>query len=177
MGETPRHHPDSVQTTEERQHIEHFFARLQMINRHLRAGAHWHAGREITRVQWLILRHVRRHPGCTVGQLAERIDVRSSTMSQMLDRLEREQLIVRRADGGDSRVRNVRLTPAGEQCINAVEAEWLDRLHRPFSTLTPAEQQTLTALLDKLAAGIETAERCGAANEEKPATPPEKAGE
>lgn len=137
------------------QHIEHFFARLQMINRFLRAGTHWHARREITRVQWMILRHTWRKPGCTVGQLADRLDVRPSTMSQMLDRLEREQLIVRRADNGDSRVRNVYLTADGEQLINEVEAVWLDKLRRPFAQLTPSEQETLIALLDRLASGMD----------------------
>lgn len=131
--------------------LERFFYQLQAINRHVRAGSFSGRGRQPTRVQWMILRHLQRTGGCSVGQLAERVDVGASAMSQMLDRLEKMGWILRQPDPRDARSRMVRLTPEGEQVVQEVEREWIRRLESPFSQLDPIEQRTLVELMEKFA--------------------------
>ncbi len=121
------------------------------INRHLRSGALQQNEQQITRVQWMILRYLKRIEHCTIGQLAERMNVRPSTMSQMLDRLEREHWVTRSQAPDDSRVRLVQLTEPGLSFVHSVEAVWQERLVAPLSTLTQYEQTTLVELLHKLA--------------------------
>ena len=121
------------------------------INRHLRSSALQQNGQQITRVQWMILRNLKRTEHCTIGQLAERMNVRPSTMSQMLDRLEKEHWVTRSSAPDDSRVRLVQLTEQGLSFVHSVETIWQERLVAPFMTLTPHEQTTLVELLHKLA--------------------------
>ncbi|CAB3394235.1 MarR family transcriptional regulator [Kyrpidia spormannii] len=131
--------------------LERFFEHLQAVNRYVRAGWFGEPRRQPTRVQWMILRKLQRTGGCSVGELAQRVDVGPSAMSQMLDRLERVGWLSREPDPRDARGRTVRLTRQGEDVVRAVEQEWIRRLARPFARLEPDEQKQLLALMDKLA--------------------------
>jgi DNA-binding MarR family transcriptional regulator len=131
--------------------LEPFLVSWQTINRHLRKGSLAQGAGPITRVQWLILRHLQTGERLSVGQLAEFLHVRASTMSQMLDRLERERLVCRTPDPKDSRTRLVQLTRDGYDLIRRIEAVWMERLAQPLQRLSPEEQATLIRLLGKLA--------------------------
>ncbi|HMM19169.1 MAG TPA: MarR family transcriptional regulator [Selenomonadales bacterium] len=133
--------------------IEHFFSLIQTINRHVRAGQFdqgKHSDFLITRVQWMILRYLRRHPGRTIGQLADHLNVRSSTMSQMIDRLEKVGLAYRSTGTTDARARVVSLTDEGINTIHQIEGRFIEALSAPFDELSPEEQRTLVGLLGKL---------------------------
>ncbi|MCL6633025.1 MAG: MarR family transcriptional regulator [Alicyclobacillus herbarius] len=138
-------------TREDDARLERLFESFQAVNSALRKGSLAQGGVNITRVQWMILRHVHKHPGCMVGELAERLNVRPSTMSQMLDRLEKVGYVQREAAEADSRIKQVRLTELGQQGIGQVESIWLTRLRQPFARLTAEEQDQLTHLMSKLA--------------------------
>ncbi|MCY0901619.1 MAG: MarR family transcriptional regulator [Firmicutes bacterium] len=130
---------------------ERFLSAFWRIHRRLRAGTLSQDGHQITRVQWLILRQLKRTEQCTIGQLADRMEVRPSTMSQMLDRLERERWVERVTSSEDSRVRLIRLTDSGRGFIRSVEGLWRDRLSPALAVLTPQEQATLVDLLARVA--------------------------
>jgi len=130
---------------------EQFLSAFWRIHRRLRAGTLSREGQQITRVQWLILRQLRRNEQCTIGPLADRMEVRPSTMSQMLDRLERERWIERVTSTEDSRVRLIRLTDPGRAFIRSVEGLWRDRLSPALAALTLQEQVTLVDLMARVA--------------------------
>lgn len=133
--------------------IEHFFSLIQTVNRHVRAGQfdqEQQGDLLVTRVQWMILRYLRRHPGRTIGQLADQLNVRSSTMSQMIDRLEKVDLVYRSTGTIDARARVVSLTPEGLNTIHRMEERFIEALSFPFDQLSPEEQRTLVKLLEKL---------------------------
>jgi DNA-binding MarR family transcriptional regulator len=136
---------------EKKKSLEQFLVYLQTINRHLRRGSLVQGEKQLTRVQWLILRHIQRSDRCTIGQLAEHLNVRPSTMSQMLDRLEKERLVYRVTDVTDTRAKIVRLTEEGAELIRQVEALWMERLSEPFDQLTHDEQTIFIKLLRKVA--------------------------
>src|SRR5437870_837281 len=121
--------------------LEHFVAHLQTVNRHLRSAVFDRGQQPVTRVQWLLMRHLNRSGGSTIGQLAERLDVRASTMSQMLDRLEKQGYLLRQQDPADARVKMIRLTTAGESVIRQTETYWLESLAEPFNKLEPQERE------------------------------------
>ena len=131
--------------------IDQLIAYLWRVNRYLRAGMLEEKGLQITRVQWMILRFIKRNSSCAIGQLASHMNVRSSTMSQMLDRLEKESLIMRKLDSHDSRIRIVTLTEKGEAIVTEIETLWHERLAKPLSTLSEDEQDQLVQLMMKLA--------------------------
>lgn len=133
--------------------IEHFFSLIQTVNRHVRAGQFDQEGQRellITRVQWMILRYLRRHPERTIGQLANQLNVRSSTMSQMIDRLEKVGLVYRTTGTLDARSRVVSLTKDGMNTIHQMEERFIEALAGPFEQLSSVEQSELVRLLEKL---------------------------
>lgn len=130
--------------------FELFAAHLQKINRHIRNSKSGLDLKHITRVQWLLLRRLKRKEGCTIGQLADYLNVRSSTMSQMIDRLEKANLVIRENTSDDARVKNVLLTEEGEQLIRQSEDLWIRELSVPFEHFTDEERIQLTSLMEKL---------------------------
>ncbi|WP_035155001.1 MarR family winged helix-turn-helix transcriptional regulator [Cohnella thermotolerans] len=127
---------------------------LVAINRRLRRKSFAFEQGIVTRVQWQLLRQIGQQPDPTVGQLAKRMGVRQSTMTQMLDRLEKAQLIERRPWPRDPRVRTVTITAEGHSLIRQTEAMWTRELAEPFERLSPAERLMLVELLGKLWDGL-----------------------
>ncbi len=78
--------------------------------------------RELTMSQLRVLFILNGDPGMTAGNLAERLSVRPSTVTGIVDRLVKQELVERRADPDDRRiVRNV-LSTTGERLINEFTA-------------------------------------------------------
>ena len=134
--------------------LEQFTESLQTINRFVRSRTFDRQSRAVTRVQWTLLRMISRTPGQTVGQLAEKLDVRQATMSQMLDRLEKVRFVERLATAQDARVKAVFLTEMGQAQILATEAQWRESLEIPFLQLSPEERSSLVELIRRLAGNI-----------------------
>lgn len=88
-------------------HLENFLTHLQTIVRFLRSSTHEEFDHPLTRLQWLLLRKINiEDEGCSIGYLADYLDIRHSTMSQMLDRLQKVKYIRRHQDPQDGRVKN-----------------------------------------------------------------------
>lgn len=128
----------------------HVLERIQTINRQLRSHVVRHDDHVLTRLQWMILRHIGRTSTCSVGDLATSFGVKPSTVSQMLDRLERYGYVVRRAGVNDARVRIVELTAAGQSLIANVKSASLERLKSALATMESTQVQVLLPLLDAL---------------------------
>jgi DNA-binding MarR family transcriptional regulator len=74
----------------------------------------------LTMSQLRVLHHLNRQPGMTAGTLAERLGVRPSTVTGIVDRLVRHDLVERLADPDDRRVvRNI-LTPRGGEVVTDI---------------------------------------------------------
>jgi DNA-binding MarR family transcriptional regulator len=134
--------------------LHSFVMNMQAINRYLRSMASDQSENPVTRVQWLLLRHLQRHGSCTIGELAEHLDVRSSTMSQMVDRLEKNGIVYRSAGQKDARVKTVALSEKGKEIIQKREKLWVDSLAQPFQNFSIEEKETLLNLMDKLVSHI-----------------------
>lgn len=133
------------------QQLEQFVDCFQAIGRYMKRNQ-WknQNATEITKTQWLILRFLWKHDSCTIGQLAERLEVRSSSMSQMIDRLELAGMVFRKPDQHDARSRVVALTDAGRETITKMKDAQVDMLSGPFNQLTSEEQDTLVKILKKM---------------------------
>lgn len=69
----------------------------------------------ITRAQWLVLTRLHRHPGASQSELADMMEVERASAGRMIDRLEANGWVERRAQNGDRRVKRVYLTPEAER--------------------------------------------------------------
>jgi DNA-binding MarR family transcriptional regulator len=87
-------------------------------------------------------------------QLYESAMISSGGMTDRIDRLERAGLVVRRPDPKDRRGKLIALTDPGKRLIDDALSRHVANEERLLLTLTQAEQETLSALLGKLIAGL-----------------------
>ena len=100
-----------------------------------------------------LLFHLGHHNECSQKELVEKTELKSSTVSIALDKMERDGYIERRRDGKDGRVILVCLTDKGKE-INRKNKEKVDVLEQQFAaTVTAEEEKELARLLTKLLRG------------------------
>jgi DNA-binding MarR family transcriptional regulator len=101
-------------------------------------------------------------PGIDQRRLAELMGVDRTIVGQIVDELERRELVDRRINGADRRARVLRLTRAGEQVRRRLRPRAVAAQARLLATLTAAEQDTLIDLLIRVVKANEELARPGA---------------
>lgn len=107
-------------------------------------GARELAQRGRTPAQFHALRTIGHHPGCSQQRLAEALGVTKGNISQLLARLEADDLVRREADGA---AYVLRLTPTGERLIGELGPAHDAYLDQWFAGLAAAELVELERLL------------------------------
>ena len=69
----------------------------------------------ITRAQWLVLTRLHRYPGASQTELADMMEVERASAGRMIDRLEANGWVERRAERRDRRIKRVYLTSEAER--------------------------------------------------------------
>ncbi|MFC5465669.1 MarR family winged helix-turn-helix transcriptional regulator [Lederbergia graminis] len=139
---------------EENHYLERFMESIQYVGRMMkRNGRNNVASNDITKSQWFILRILSKRPH-TIGELAEKLEVRSSSMSQMIDRLELSGLVQRQSNTGDGRIKEVVLSDEGMRGIKDISIKKMEFLSAPFTQLSVDEQEQLVHLLEKVKANL-----------------------
>jgi DNA-binding MarR family transcriptional regulator len=83
----------------------------------------------------------------SMSAIGRELRVSLSAMTQIADRLERAQLVLRLAGEGDRRVRRLELTPRGQALMRRREEARVERVLRALSDLSPeARENVLTGL-------------------------------
>lgn len=110
--------------------------------------------------QGAVLHILSRHGEMRSGELAERMDLRPSSLTEKLDRLSEKGLIVRRADPQDGRRSLVSLSEAGRRLLEAGGhgRSWEEQ--RLLQALTEEEAAVFAALCKKISDHMEEASRC-----------------
>ncbi|WP_392562966.1 MarR family transcriptional regulator [Orbus sturtevantii] len=88
--------------------------------------------------------------GITQGELAEKLRVQPSSMSELIQKLEHHGFITKKQDENDRRSFKVFLTAEGHDKITEIKAEkarFIDALFKDFSS---QDTESLSALLEKL---------------------------
>src|SRR5881392_3554167 len=105
--------------------------------------------RGITRAQWLVLTRVHRHPGASQSELADMMEVERASAGRMIDRLEANGWVERRAQDGDRRVKRVYLTPEAERVHRRIWRVAEETLDDALANLSAREGVQLRALLTR----------------------------
>ncbi len=114
--------------------LAHFRYQLRRFLRFSEELAHRHG---ITTLQYLLMLQIKGFPGrqwATVGELAERLQAKHHGVVSLVSRCESAGLVRRSVSSSDKRRVEVRLTPAGDRCL-----ERLAGLHRGELALLQAE--------------------------------------
>jgi DNA-binding MarR family transcriptional regulator len=89
--------------------------------------------------------------GRTISELGKAVGVRPTTLSSVLDRLERRDHITRGTRPGDRRVVVIELTPGGREAATAIRESITRIEHRALGGLPAGEIAVLRQSLESLA--------------------------
>jgi DNA-binding MarR family transcriptional regulator len=122
--------------------VLHDVARLLRTRFDQRARTHG-----MTRAQWVILARLSRQPGLSQNELAGICEVEPITVARLVDRLEKRELVERRADPSDRRIWRLHLLPAAQPILDEI-ACYRDVMTEEVIEGLSEEQRT--ALVDAL---------------------------
>jgi DNA-binding MarR family transcriptional regulator len=171
----------AMATTQERDHIDRFLARLQdlghpdidlevegivdrisSINKRIKKGMDTIlAEHDLTSPEWHVMSRLRLSSAdhrSSPGELAEDLELSSGAMTSRLDRLERQGYVRRLPDPDDRRGVVIELTPQGKEAWDRTAGIAGRREAFFASALTKTEQRQLNELLRKLMLAFEARE-------------------
>ena len=102
-----------------------------------------------------LLRVIAANPGATSRELAEMMDIRPSSLTELLNRLEERGIVVRARDENDLRVVRVAITELGQAEIKHHDEAKRQSIDSIADCLNPEEQKVFCELCDRLAANAE----------------------
>ena len=109
----------------------------------------------LTMTQLRVLFMLRAESGLSAGALAERLRVTPSTLTRIMDRLVRVELVRREEDNDDRRLVCHYLTAAGLHTLEELERTGRERMNQIFSRLSRRQLERLTLALRDLSAAAE----------------------
>jgi MarR family transcriptional regulator for hemolysin len=104
----------------------------------------------ITRAQWLVLTRLHRHPGASLSELAEMMEVEKATAGRMIDRLVANGWVARRTPPDDRRVKRVVLTPEAERVHKRIWRVAESTVEDALAALSASESKQLMSLLQRV---------------------------
>lgn len=134
--------------------LERFIDSIQYVGRMLKRNDRNQAlPYEMTKTQWFILRILRKR-SFTIGELAKKLEVRPSSMSQMIDRMELSGLVRRQTDSADARSKTVVLNEEGKVRLETISHNRMELLSVPFSQLSEEERIKIVELMEKFKSNL-----------------------
>ena len=104
----------------------------------------------LTAAQFGLLALIGANPGATQAALANGFRANRSVMVRLIDRLQANRLVERRARPGDRRSNAIVLTPRGEALLRRLTREVRDHEDAVTACLSAEETETLLALLRRI---------------------------
>lgn len=104
----------------------------------------------ITGPQLFMLYYISRHERCKLTQIAEKLEVKPSAVTVMIDRLEKQGFVKRTHDETDRRSIRMTITPEGAEALDRAMQKRAAVLGRYLTRLEPDERRLLAELLEKM---------------------------
>jgi DNA-binding MarR family transcriptional regulator len=114
------------------------------------AVAEVHAPTGLTPLEFAVLIHLHDAPGIDQNTLAERMALDRTSTGALVYRLEQQCLVERKVNGTDRRARMLRLMPRGYALHDKQRPKGRAAQERLMEVLTPAERQSLAALMTRV---------------------------
>jgi len=110
---------------------------------------------DLTGPQLTVLKMLEGVGDLSLSELSERIRAQNSTVTGIIDRMERENLVVRARSTEDRRVVKIRLTDKGAKIARGISVEPMLILRDALDNLTVAETRELLKILTKIARRVQ----------------------
>ena len=100
--------------------------------------------------RWRVLAVLHAREGRRMGDLSAYTVIEQSSLSRVIDQMERDNLVVRRHHADDNRIIEVYLTDEGRAMFDQIYPLAFAHYQRAISGLSGAERDTLVTLLHKI---------------------------
>jgi DNA-binding MarR family transcriptional regulator len=111
---------------------------------------------DLTGPQLTVLKMLEGVGDLSLSELSERIRAQNSTVTGIIDRMEREGLVLRARSTEDRRVVKIKLTDKGSKIGRAIAVEPMEVLRAALDGLTFVESQSLLKILTKIARRVQS---------------------
>lgn len=105
----------------------------------------------LTAPQLLLLKAIQSREEVTIGELANDISLSQATVTSILDRLEKRELVYRRRSDNDKRKVHAYLTPNGQAILEHAPTPLQESFVHQFQRLQDWEQNMIIAALQRVA--------------------------
>jgi len=110
---------------------------------------------DLTGPQLTVLKMLEGVGDISLSDLSDRIRAQNSTVTGIIDRMEREGLVVRARSSEDRRVVRIRLTEKGRRIAGEIAVEPMEIFRSAIENLSPAETRDLLRILTKIARRVQ----------------------
>jgi DNA-binding MarR family transcriptional regulator len=114
----------------------------------------------LTRAQFDILKileHQTADGSADQTALGRMLVVNRSNITGIVDRMERDGLVVRAGDPADRRIKRIRVTPKGRRLFRSADAAYVRRTAEVVAGLTPSDFAALCRLMESIRAALRRA--------------------
>lgn len=106
---------------------------------------------DLTGPQLTVVKLLEQIGDLSLSELSERIRAQNSTVTGIIDRMERENLVTRERSKEDRRVVYIRLTPKGRRLAEEIPVEPMEIFRGALECLSASEVRDLVKILGKVA--------------------------
>lgn len=104
----------------------------------------------ISPVMMYTLEFLRKHPDCMAVEIADEFGLTRGAVTQLLDKLEKQGLIVRKPHPTSRRSLSIQVTDQGGDLINEILKAYNKKIEKLFANYSADELAALKQLLEKL---------------------------
>lgn len=104
----------------------------------------------ITVPQFEALQYLIHHENMTIGELSQKMHLAFSTITDLIDRMEKADLVSRMKDPNDKRIVRLKVLPKGTDVIEKVLSRRIEFLYGKLVSLTDEEKDKLDTVLQTL---------------------------
>lgn len=108
-----------------------------------------------SRSRWMVLLYISRNEAIPHRELAERLGIEPPTLVRLVDRMEADGLLERRADESDRRIKRLHLSPEGHREVDRIRACAADMRKELLAGLDKTEIGVTLEVLQKIRAKLE----------------------
>jgi DNA-binding MarR family transcriptional regulator len=105
----------------------------------------------VTGPQLLLMQAIQRQENAIISELAREVSLSQATVTSILDRLEKRELILRRRSEEDKRKVHIQLTEQGRQLLETAPTALQHEFAQKFSALEDWEQSMILSSLQRIA--------------------------
>lgn len=110
----------------------------------------------LTRAQWLVLTRLYRRPGASQTELADMLEIDRASAGRMIDRMQKNGWVERRADSEDRRINRLYLTDDARRAHKEMWTIAETTVDDALATLSAAEREQFTRLAARVKGQLQT---------------------